>query len=86
MTRQHDTVGWRFRFAGAVFRCIRWRRESGYDMKVLELGPDSTGIGPVGSVRSVSENAINRTYHQDFQEEEPAAHEPPCNCFVCEDR
>lgn len=81
-TPQHETVGWRFKAGGAIYRCTRYERRAGFWMRLIE-GEDTMVNRVVGDEACVSERAIGAAYHRIYRDEAPAAHEQPCECYVC---
>ena len=80
---QHETVGWRFRAGGAIYRCTRYT-PTGFDMLLVE-GEDTIYDPPrrPGYVTNVSERAIGATFHRVYRDNEPTPHEQPCVCYIC---
>ncbi len=83
----HPTVGWHFKgHDGAVYRCTRYSKFEGYWMTVEVQAKDSTRIPrEIGYRTCVSERAIGRTFHKIEAGSKAAAHEKPCDCYVCRD-
>jgi hypothetical protein len=85
---EHDTVGWRFKFCGAVYRCTRYERAQGFWMRLIEKSvPLSFEDGhELGYETCVSERAIGRTYHKVWswdKGEKPEPHAANCECYIC---
>ncbi len=81
--REHETVGHRFRGGGAIYLCTRYVRAQGFWMRIVD-GADDFGR-TVGHETCVSERAIGRTFHRQW-DLRPVEHEKPCECYVCEPR
>lgn len=79
---EHHIVGRPFRgYDGVVYRCARWERHAGFWMRVVQ--------GRRGDGRTetcISERAIGATFHPVRGDESYEAHDPRCECFVCEGR
>lgn len=93
----HDTVGWRFHGCdGGIYLCTKWDRRSGFVMRVIgfnESGMTKTEFNRgIGDEASVSERAIDHSYHRlrqnhpMYQESPEPHHAEGCNCWICEKR
>lgn len=87
IVQQAYTAGWHFDGPYGIYLCTRYIRYIGYCMRLVEVNQHGTRLGVrAGQEFIVEERSFQRAFRKLGGLGYQHLHEPPCNCFVCENR